>query len=147
MNLVLWCTKLLLLWTCVVFQSSPQIQSALAFYNFFTSYAILGYCNPILSIFFASQKGKHSTLLKFLTSIDKNPFGCIFSNLGLFLKTCKILIYLHYSFLKSMRFFCMCKYMYKIPEKILIDQFFEFSQKFPLKCQIFLTYLGCPNCI
>ena len=125
MNLVLWCTKLLLLWTCVVFQSSPQIQSALAFYNFFTSYAILGYCNPILSIFFASQKGKHSTLLKFLTSIDKNPFGCIFSNLGLFLKTCKILIYLHYSFLKSMRFFCMCTCT-KFLKKSLLTNFLSF---------------------
>ena len=48
---ILWCRKLLLLWTCVVFQSSSQTQSALASYNFFTSYAILGYCNPILSIF------------------------------------------------------------------------------------------------
>ena len=108
MNLVLWCTKLLLLWTCVVFQSSPQIQSALAFYNFFTSYAILGYCNPILSIFFASQKGKHSTLLKFLTSIDKNPFGCIFENLGFFLKTCKILIYICIFHFLNQCIFCMC---------------------------------------
>ena len=41
------------------FQSSPQTQSALAFYNFFTNYAILGYCNPILSIFLHHKSTAH----------------------------------------------------------------------------------------